>query len=85
MAIAKLDQQSKSVRFSEFEISHELIFKYFDRLPEAQRDAALTRALQIGVAASSQKDSRSADSRNVQTSRTWDKAITGFKCSLRII
>ena len=51
MAIAKLDQQNKTVRFSEFEVSHELIFKYFDRLPEAQRDAALTRALQIGVVA----------------------------------
>ena len=51
MAIAKLDQQSKTVRFSEFEVSHELIFKYFDRLPETKRDAALTRALQIGVVA----------------------------------
>lgn len=51
MAIAKLDQHNKTVRFSEFEVSHELIFKYFDRLPEAQRDAALMRALQIGVVA----------------------------------
>ena len=51
MAIVKLNQQSKTVKFSEFEVSHELIFKFFDRLPESQRDSALTRALQIGATA----------------------------------
>ena len=51
MAIVKLNRQSKTVNFSEFEISHELIFKFFDRIPESQRDSALTRALQIGATA----------------------------------
>lgn len=51
MALVKLDQKNKSVRFSEFEVTHELIFKFFDRLPESQRDSALTRALQIGATA----------------------------------
>jgi hypothetical protein len=51
MALVKLDQQTKTVRVSEFEVTHELIFKLFDRLPESQRDKALTRALQIGATA----------------------------------
>ena len=48
MAIT-LDQQSKTVRLSDFEVSDERIFKYFDSLPEYQRDEALISALQIGV------------------------------------
>lgn len=51
MALVRLDQQTKTVRVSEFEVTHELIFKLFDRLPESQRDKALTRALQIGATA----------------------------------
>ena len=50
MAIT-LDQQSKTVRISDFEVSDERIFKYFDSLPEDQRDEVLKRALQIGVVA----------------------------------
>jgi len=51
MPLVKLDQQTRNVKISEFEVSHELIFKFFDRLPESQRDSALTRALQIGATA----------------------------------
>ena len=50
MAIT-LDQQSKTVRVSDFEVSDERIFDYFDSLPEDQRDEVLKRALQIGVVA----------------------------------
>jgi len=51
MAIIKLDQQTKNVNISECAIEHTLIFKYFDDLPEKQRDDEFKRALQIGVIA----------------------------------
>ena len=51
MAIIKLDQQTKNVNIAECSIEHTLIFKYFDDLPEKQRDEEFKRALQIGVIA----------------------------------
>ena len=51
MAIIKLDQQTKNVNIAECSIEHTLIFKYFDDLPEKQRDDEFKRALQIGVIA----------------------------------
>ena len=51
MAIIKLDQQTKNVNIAECSIEHSLIFKYFDDLPEKQRDDEFKRALQIGVIA----------------------------------
>ena len=51
MAIIKLDQTNKAVNISECSIEHPLIFKYFDDLPDKQRDDEFKRALQIGVIA----------------------------------
>ena len=51
MAIIKLDQPNKAINIAECSIEHPLIFKYFDDLPEKQRDDEFKRALQIGVIA----------------------------------
>jgi len=51
MAIIKLDQKNKALNISECSVEHPLIFKYFDDLPEKQRDDEFKRALQIGVIA----------------------------------
>ncbi len=51
MAIIKLDQKNKALTIAECSIEHTLIFKYFDDLPEKQRDEEFKRALQIGVIA----------------------------------
>lgn len=51
MALIKLDQTNKAINIAECSIEHPLIFKYFDDLPEKQRDDEFKRALQIGVIA----------------------------------
>ena len=51
MSIIKLDQQKKALNIADCSIEHPLIFKYFDDLPEKQRDEEFKRALQIGVVA----------------------------------
>lgn len=51
MAIIKLNQKNKALNIAECTIEHPLIFKYFDDLPEKQRDDEFKRALQIGVIA----------------------------------
>lgn len=49
--IVTLDQQRKRLNISETQIQNDLVFAYFDKLPEADRDDALFRALYIGVLA----------------------------------
>jgi len=49
--IVSLDQKTQCVKFSNFELKNELVFQYFDKLPDAQRDEALTKAIHIGVLA----------------------------------
>lgn len=39
------------VRVDSFEISDELVYRYFDSLPETERESALLRAIRIGVLA----------------------------------
>ena len=51
MAIIKIDQTNNAINIAECSIEHPLIFKYFDDLPEKQRDDEFKRALQIGVIA----------------------------------
>jgi len=46
-----IDHLSKTVKLQTMEIEHPLIFSYFENLPEAKRDEAFKRALQIGVVA----------------------------------
>lgn len=47
----RLDHKLSRVQVDGFEISDELVFRYFDSLPEAEREAALMRAIRIGVLA----------------------------------
>jgi hypothetical protein len=51
MAIIKLNQQLKRIEISEFEVSNEIVFNFFDNLPISERDDKLYRALYIGVLA----------------------------------
>ena len=51
MATVHLDQEAKAVVVSDFKLGNELVFNYFDYLPASEREAALTRALHIGVVA----------------------------------
>ena len=47
----RLDHKLTRVQVDSFEISDELVFRYFDSLPESEREAALMRAIRIGVLA----------------------------------
>ena len=47
----RLDHKLSRVQIDGFEISDELVFKYFDSLPESEREPALMRAVRIGVLA----------------------------------
>jgi len=51
MAIIKLNQQLKRLEISDFEISNDIVFNYFNNLPVPERDDKLYRALYIGVLA----------------------------------
>ena len=47
----RLNHNLSRVEIDSFEISDELVFRYFDSLPESEREAALLRAIRIGVLA----------------------------------
>lgn len=47
----RIDQKLKRVQVDSFEIADELVYRYFDSLPESEREAALLRAIRIGVLA----------------------------------
>lgn len=47
----RLNHKLSRVEIDSFEISDELVFRYFDSLPESERDVALLRAIRIGVLA----------------------------------
>ena len=47
----RIDHKLQRVQIDSFEISDELVYRYFDSLPEAEREAALLRAIRIGVLA----------------------------------
>ncbi|MAZ72346.1 MAG: hypothetical protein CMC70_04280 [Flavobacteriaceae bacterium] len=47
----KLNQKLKRVELQKFELDNEIVFNYFDKLPAAERDDKLVRALYIGVLA----------------------------------
>lgn len=47
----RIDHKLQRVRVDSFEISDELVYRYFDSLPESEREAALLRAIRIGVLA----------------------------------
>lgn len=51
MSIIKLNQQLKRLEISDFEISNEIVFSYFNNLPATERDEKLFKALYIGVLA----------------------------------
>ena len=47
----RIDHKLQRVQVDSFEISDELVYNYFDSLPETEREAALLRAIRIGVLA----------------------------------
>lgn len=47
----RLNHKLSRVEIDSFEISDELVFRYFDSLPESEREVALLRAIRIGVLA----------------------------------
>src|SRR5687767_316914 len=51
MEILKINQQLKRIEFHEFEITNEIVYKYFNNLPVAERNEKLFRAIYIGVLA----------------------------------
>lgn len=51
MPTVSLDRRRRRVEIAGFELSNEVVFEYFDRLPQAERDDKLHRALYIGVLA----------------------------------
>ena len=51
MSIISLDQKSKRVLISSYELDNSIVFKFFDSKAAEERDAALLKALYIGVLA----------------------------------
>ena len=51
MSIISLDQKSKRVLISSYELDNSIVFKFFDSKAVEERDAALLKALYIGVLA----------------------------------
>lgn len=51
MPTVNLDQQKGRVQIAPFEIDNSIVFSFFDKLPAAERDEKLHRALYIGVLA----------------------------------
>lgn len=47
----RIDHKLQRVQIDGFEIADELVFRYFDSLPETERETALLRAIRIGVLA----------------------------------
>lgn len=47
----RIDHKLQRVQVDSFEISDELVYRYFDSLPETEREPALLRAIRIGVLA----------------------------------
>ena len=47
----RIDHKLQRVQVDSFEISDELVYRYFDSLPEVERESALLRAIRIGVLA----------------------------------
>ena len=47
----RIDHKLQRVQVESFEISDELVYRYFDSLPENEREPALLRAIRIGVLA----------------------------------
>lgn len=49
--LIKINQQLKRIEIKEFEIENQIVFNYFDKLPESERDEKLLKAIYIGVLA----------------------------------
>ena len=47
----RIDHKLQRVQVDSFEISDELVYRYFDSLPDSDRESALLRAIRIGVLA----------------------------------
>lgn len=47
----RIDHKLQRVQIDSFEITDELVYRFFDSLPDADRESALLRAIRIGVLA----------------------------------
>ena len=51
MPLVSLDQKNSRVQFGAFEVDNKILFEFFNKLPAADRDEQLHKALYIGVLA----------------------------------
>ncbi|WP_286901960.1 hypothetical protein [Vreelandella sedimenti] len=51
MGIVSLSQKKMRVEINEFELENQVVFEYFNKLPAADRDEKLTKAIYIGILA----------------------------------
>jgi hypothetical protein len=51
MAIIRINQKLERLEVKDFEIDNKIVFNFFDRLPESERDDNFLRAIYIGVLA----------------------------------
>jgi hypothetical protein len=51
MSTIRINQKLKRVEVQKFELDNEIVFNYFDNLPQNERDEKLIRAIYIGVLA----------------------------------
>ena len=51
MGNIRINQKLKRVEVQKFELDNEIVFNYFDSLPQNERDEKLIRAIFIGVLA----------------------------------
>ena len=51
MSVIKLNQKTKLVEVKDFQITNDVVFNYFNKLPQEEREESLIRAIYIGVLA----------------------------------
>src|SRR3546814_14542027 len=51
MGIVNLDQKSKRIQISSFEMDSQSVFNFFDKIPSSERDEKFHKALYIGALA----------------------------------
>lgn len=51
----RIDHKLQRVQVESFEISDELVYHYFNSLPDNERESALLRAIRIGVLAAKRR------------------------------
>ena len=63
----RIDHKLQRIQVDSFEISDELVYRFFISLPENERETALLRAIRIGVLATMEVDFRLSFLRQLMT------------------